>query len=289
MNYSKDLIYRDALQILEDSKTIAPYVVVAQPRRDLKETPAQELRGYHTHIDLRAYSHGFIEIGGEKVDVARNSLMMECMLTSGAKYMLFVGEDTVLPYDGFLKLHETCEKNEGAIAIGVYYIKLSTAPMVMVKEGNWVLPADVTPGKVIPVWMAGMDAMLIPIKVLEKMYNDEPENPFTCVVNQLQVEGQNIEFIGEDNYFYNRLHKLGIPVLCNTDVQCLHMDLATGKYTAYPDINLKDYHTNIEITDRLVKEDREYIERRWIDRVPEGSFKEVKNENIKEEKERRKR
>jgi hypothetical protein len=268
--YNKDLIYRDSLQILNDSKQIKPYVTIAQPRRDLNETPAQTLDGYNTHIDLRGYSHGFVNIGGEKVDVARNYLI-EKVMGSGSKYLLFVGEDTVLPYDGFLELHKTCEQNPGACAIGVYYMKISLSPMIMIKQDDWVYPADVTPGQVFPVWMAGMDAMLIPTSVLGKMYEKEPENPFTCIVNNIEVEGQNIEFIGEDNYFYNRLHQSGIPVLCNTNVQCLHMDLATGKYTAYENVNLDNYITNIPITERLVEKDRKYIEERWVSRLPIGT------------------
>lgn len=269
--YDINLIKRDSLQILTDSKDIAPYVVIAQPRRDLQETPAQNLNGYNTHIDLRGFSHGFVEIGGEKVDVARNYLM-EQVLESGAKYMLFVGEDTVLPYDGFLALHRTCEDNPNSCAVGVYYMKGSTAPMIMIKEGSWVYPANTKRGNVFPIWMAGMDAMLIPISILKEMKEKEPENPFTCIVNNIEVEGQNIEFIGEDNYFYNRLHNNNYQVLCNTDFQCLHVDLATGKYSASQDVDLNDYFTNFPITDKIVPSDNLYLQKRWHDRLPKGSL-----------------
>jgi hypothetical protein len=266
--YKKELIYRDAKQILDDSKFIKPYVIICQPRRNLSEIPAQELDGLSPHIDLCGYSHGFANIGGERVDVARNYLMMQA-LESGAKYMLFVGEDTVLPYDAFNNLHKICEENLNSCAIGVYYIKISKSPMIMIRQKDWIIPADVTPGqKPFEVWQAGMDAMLIPINILKKMYEEEPENPFTCVVNNLEIEGETISFIGEDNYFYNRLHKMNIPILCNTDVQCLHMDIATGKYTAHPSINKINYRTNIPITEELTEEDREYIDHRWIDRLP---------------------
>ena len=94
--YDKNKIISTMKEIHEESKLIKPYVVILQPRRDLKEIPAQRLNGYEgLHIDLNGYSHGFCEIGGEKVDVARNYLI-EQVLESGAKYALFVGEDTVL-------------------------------------------------------------------------------------------------------------------------------------------------------------------------------------------------
>ena len=271
--YNKELIYRDAKQIVDNKEGILPYVIIAQPRRNLDEIPAQKLDGLMGHdIDLTGYSKGFLNIGGEKTDVARNYLMEAC-IDSGAKYMFFVGEDTVIPYDGFIKLHETCEKNPGCIAIGVYYFKLGQ-PMVMVRDGNWICTADVTPGRLpFPVLSAGMDAMLIPISILQKMKKEEPDNPFCCIVNDLHIDEETyIEFIGEDNYFYHRCSRMGIPILCNPDVQCLHMDLHTGKYTAYPDVDLANYMTSIPLAGCLTTKDRKYIADRWVDRVPDGSF-----------------
>ena len=40
-------------EIYDESKTIAPYVLIAQPRRNLEETAAQNFDGYDgLHIDL---------------------------------------------------------------------------------------------------------------------------------------------------------------------------------------------------------------------------------------------
>lgn len=267
--YNRDKIIATMREIYEESKSIAPYVVIAQPRRIKEETPAQNLDGHiGLHIDLLGISHGFCNIYGEVVDVARNYLI-EQALESGAKYLFFVGEDTVIPYDGFKKLHASAEANPGSIVCGVYYMKLSNA-MVMVKEGNWISIPDVSPGKLIEAWMVGMDAMLIPIEVLKRMKEQEPELPFCCIGNNID---ENIPFIGEDNFFIHRVHKMGIKVLVNTDVQCLHMDLASGKYTAHPDVDLKNYYTNIPITEPLTMADKEYIDKRWTSRLPEGSGK----------------
>jgi hypothetical protein len=54
----------------------------------------------------------------------------------------------------------------------------------------------------------------------------------------------------------------------NTDVQCLHIDLANGKYTAHPSVKLENYLTNIPISTPFVMEDMEYINRRSLDRLP---------------------
>jgi hypothetical protein len=260
-------------EIYNESKTIAPYVLIAQPRRNLEETAAQNFDGYDgLHIDLMGFSHGFVHIGGEKVDVARNYLI-EQALTSGAKYMLFIGEDTVLPYDGFKVLHETAEKNPDAVVTGVYYIKCSDA-MIMVRNKDWITIPNVDPGQLIEAWQTGMDVMMIPISILQAMKDEAPDLPFTCIGNNINDE---IPFIGEDNFFVHRLHKRGTKLLVNTDVQCLHMDLASGLYTAHPSVDLKNYYTNIKPTRPLTLDDKEFIDRRWHDRLPEGtgSYKSV--------------
>jgi len=262
--YNKETIYQTLREIHEESKSIKPYVVIAQPRRDLNELPAQNFDGYQgLHIDLCGFSHGFINIGGEAVDVARNYLI-EQALQSGAKYLLFVGEDTVLPYDGFMKLHETAEKNPDSMVVGVYYIKLSI-PMIMIRtKDDFVIPANVDPGQIYEAWQTGLDAALIPIKLLQNIYDSDPENPFCCIANNIE----DIPFIGEDNYFVHRWRKMGYKLLVNTDVQCLHMDLQTGKYTAHPSVDLNNYFTQIPITERLTMKDKKYIDERWTSRLP---------------------
>jgi len=257
-------------EIIEESKTIDPYVIIAQPRRDEKETPAQFLDGaLNLDVDFAGYSHAFISISGEKVDVARNYLI-ETAIATNAKYLLFVGEDTVLPYDGFLKLHETAENNPNSVVSGVYYIKLSS-PMVMIKKNNAIIPADVLSGEEIHnVHLIGMDAMLIPIEILKKMKEEDPEIPFCCIYSDDSIPGG---FIGEDNFFTYRLRKMGIDIICNTNVQCLHVDLLSNKYTASPNIDINKYFTINPLGERLTFADKRIIDKRYIDRIPVGSYK----------------
>ena len=265
--YNREKIIAMLREIAADNEQIKPYVAMLQPRRNLEEIAAQNLdeKTGNLHIDVMGYAHGFGSIGGEKVDVARNYLL-EQGLDCGAKYLLFVGEDTVLPYDAFYHLHKTAEANPGSVVVGVYYVKLSV-PMIMIKtEENWVIPANVDPGQVFEIYTSGLDCALIPTSILKKMKEDDPELPFCCMSNS--VEG--LPSIGEDNFFECRLRKSGFRLLVNTDVQCLHMDLASGKYTAHPNVNLTHYYTNIPITERLVLDDKEVIDKRWIDRIPCG-------------------
>lgn len=260
--YKLESIMKVMKEISKESETIKPYVIVAQPRRDLKEIPAQKLDGMGLHIDFLGFSRGFINIDGEAVDVARNYLIEES-IESDAKYLFFVGEDTVIPWDGFIKLHEIAEKNPYAMVVGVYYMKISS-PMIMLKKDGYIVPANVDPGQVFEAYSAGLDCALIPIALLKKMKEKDPDVLFCSMSNMFY----GMPFIGEDTFFHHRFQKMGYKLLVNTDVQCLHIDLATGKYTAHPSVNLNNYFTNIQITRPLTIDDKTFIDKRWHDRLP---------------------
>lgn len=263
--YNRDKIIQTLRDIKKEAEDIAPYVVIAQPRRNKEETPAQTFNGHGLcHVSMAGYSHGFIDVEKLLVDVARNYLI-EQVLESDAKYMFFIGDDTVVPYDAFEILHKTAEENPGDIVTGVYYIKCAHA-MISQKVGNHIVVPDVSPGQIIDAWQTGMDCMLIPVETLRRMKNEDPDLPFCCIANGVE----DIPFVGEDNFFLHRCRKSGVRVLVNTDVQCLHMDMATGKYTAHESVNLKKYFTNIKPTERLTLEDKKFIDFRWHSRLPGG-------------------
>lgn len=264
--YNKEAILKTMHDIYEESKDIKPYVVVAQPRRDKDEIPAQNFDGYEgLHIDFNGFSHGYCDISGEKVDVARNYLI-EQVLHSGAKYMFFIGEDTVLPYDAFTTLHKTAEENPDAIVTGVYYIKLSS-PMIMIKKDDYIIPANIDPGQVFEAWQTGLDCCLIPVRILQDIKDKNPELPFCCIGHNIP----GLPFIGEDNFMAFLLKREGYKILVNTDCQCLHVDLKSGQYSAHPDIKLENYFTNIKITTPFTMQDKKYIDTRWAERIPEGT------------------
>lgn len=269
--YNRDKIIQTLRNIQQESKDIAPYVVVAQPRRKAEEISAQSFQGHaKTHIDMMGHSHGYVEVIGQVVDVARNYLI-EQVLESGAKYLFFIGDDTVIPWDGFSILHKTAEENPGSVITGVYYIKCSNAMIMTRTKDNHIVVPNVDPGQVFEAWQTGMDCMLIPVSVLRTMKDSEPDIPFCCIANEIE----DIPFIGEDNFFVHRLRKYGVKLLVNTDVQCLHMDMATGKYTAHPSVDLRKYYTNIKPTEPLTFEDKALIDHRWISRLPKPHEQDV--------------
>lgn len=257
--YNREKIMGVITEIIEDSKQYPPYLIICQPRRDKFETPAQNLNaGQGLHIDLLGFTHAYADIEKQKIDVARNYLI-EVAIESNAKYLLFVDEDTVLPYDGFLKLHRIAEeRGNDTIVGGIYYFKISS-PMVMKNDSGYICPCDVSPSKIIEdVYLMGMGCVLIPISLLKKIKDLDPEIPFCCINPDIK------NFIGEDTFFYHRARKAGAKIVVNTDVQCLHIDLQSGKYTAHPDINLNNYYTNIPITSQLVLDDKKYNDERWV-------------------------
>jgi hypothetical protein len=205
------------------------------------------------------YSHGYVETVNMPVDSARNYLIQQA-LASDAEYLFFMGDDTVSPYDAFKVLHKTAQANPDAVVAGVYYIKLSDA-MIMIRDNNRIYVPNVDPGQVFEAWQTGMDCMLIPMKILRTMYEQDPDLPFCCIAHG--IEG--LPFIGEDNFFVHRLRKAGFRLLVNTDVQCLHMDVYSGKYTAHPDVNLNKYFTNIPLVGPLTMEDKQRIDKAWAE------------------------
>lgn len=262
--YNRDKIIQTLRDIKTESMGIEPYVVIAQPRRNSKETAAQTFKSQgQNHVNLMGHSYGFVDCEGMLVDVARNYLIERVLEDTKAKYLFFIGDDTVVPYDAFEKLLATAKANPDAVVAGVYYIKCSY-PMISTKEEDWVVVPNVDPGQVFEAWQTGMDCMLIPVEFLRKMREEEPELPFCCIANGIE----DIPFIGEDNFFVHRLRKHGIRLLVNTDVQCLHMDLATGKYTAHPSVKLDQYYTNIKPTGVLTMDDKKFIDHRWNSRLP---------------------
>lgn len=263
--YNREKIIQTLYNIKAEAQSIKPFVVIAQPRRNKEETPAQIFNGYSLcHVAIMGHSHGYVDCEKMLVDVARNYLI-DSVLESGAKYMFFIGDDTVVPYNAFEKLLETCEENPGHIATGVYYIKCAHA-MISVRKDNHIIVPDVSPGQVFEAWQTGMDCMLIPVETLRRMKNEDPDLPFCCIANGIE----DIPFVGEDNFFLHRCRKSDVKVFVNTDVQCLHMDIATGKYTAHPSVNLNNYFTNIKPTVPLTLEDKMFIDFRWTSRLPGG-------------------
>lgn len=262
MTYNRDKIIQTLRNIVAEGEEIEPYVIVAQPKRKAEETCIQTFNPYGLcQVAFTGYSFGYVDCIGQKIDVARNYLI-EQALASTAKYLFFIGDDTALPYDAFARLHATAEANPNSVVCGVYYMK-GGEPMIDVRDGQYIKVANCDPGQLFEAWQTGMDCMLIPIQILRDMY--DPELPYCCVANGIE----DIPFIGEDNFFVHRLRQNGSKLLVNTDVQCLHVDMFTGKWTGHPSVNLDAYFTNIDLKERLTAADKGRLDKIWHERIPD--------------------
>lgn len=264
--YNKERIYEIAKQYSNTKQK--PYVTILQPRRDIKETPAQQLQNWQNrHIDATSYAVSYHAVGGYPVDSARN-MLLDLAIEDDCEYVLFVDEDTALPFDGLNRLLETSKKYPDCIVNGIYFVKFGS-PMLSVKdEKGHVTCPDVTPNQIIrDVFSIGLGCTLIPMSIIKKLKDKFSDLPMFCIVPEGCFEDEAIKMMGEDTWFYELCKMEGIEVIADTNIQCLHMELATGKYEAYEGIDEADYVTNIPLAGRLTMEDRNRVSKDYFDRI----------------------
>jgi cephalosporin hydroxylase len=219
-------------------------------------------------VDFTSMSVSYHAIDGNPVDVA-DCYLMDKAIEDKAKYALFIEEDVVVPWHGAVQLIETSQQYPDAIIVGVYYVKFSGVMLSQRDEENRWSCIDATPNTGLRRNIAGcgLGCALIPLSVIYKIKQNFPDIPLFCIVPEKCWGDEEVKGIGQDTWFYHLVKECGIEVICDTRVQCLHIELATGKYTAHPDVNLDDYVTSIPITEPLTLKDRERVSRDYIDRM----------------------
>lgn len=268
MNKLSEEMYQIAKELSGKAYTV-PLVSILQPRRTFNEIPAQQLQNpMNRMIDLTALSVSFHAIDGNPVDVAYNYLI-EKAIEDNSKYALCIEEDVALPWNGAMRLMETSKLYPDAIIVGVYYIKFGGTMISQRDSENRWYPIDPTPNTGLrrDIISCGMGCSLIPCDVFRKIKERFPGMPLCCIVPEGCWDDPEIKQIGQDYWFYNLVHRCGVEIICDTHVQCLHMELRTGKYTAHPDVNLDDYVTNMPITSPLNLKDRLRVSADYINRM----------------------
>ena len=268
---TKEQIKEEIYSIAKEFSTIRqkPYITILQPRRSFKETPAQQLQDWRNrHIDVTSVAVSYHAIDGNPVDSSRNYLITKA-IEDDCKYALFVDEDTALPFNGVKDMLDVSAQYPDAIISGIYYVKFGNA-MISIKdeEGRWVLP-NVEPDAPLirNVVSTGMGCCLIPMHLIKKIISTFEDIPLWCIVPDKTWGDEEILFIGEDAWFFNLARKCGIETIGVPSVQCLHMELATGKYAAHPKVDIYNYVTNIPVTEPLTLADRNRVSKDYIDRI----------------------
>lgn len=188
-------------------------------------------------------------IKGVEVAVARNE-MAHVALAKDAKYIFFLGDDTVPPAFVLQQLIYRMEQDPTVGVVGgVYCVKTEPSyPLVFRGNGNgayW----DWKIGEYFEVSGLGMDCTLIRTSILK----DIPEPWFKTVRSDKYMDGVNdAEEWTEDLYFFNKLAEQGKwKVMCDASVICSHWDVYGNKSYGLPPDSLP-MRQKVKLKDKTV-------------------------------------
>lgn len=180
------------------------------------------------------YNTMFHIVVGKEVAAARND-MVQAAIDKGAKYLFFMGDDTVPPNHALRQLIYRMEHDDKVGVVGGVYCAKADPAYPLVFRGNgrgsfW----DWKIGEYFEVTGLGMDCTLLRIDMLKGM-----EGPwFKTVKDDRYLDGINsAEEWTEDLYFLNRVVNDGrYKIMCDGSVICSHHDVYGKKiYNLPPD------------------------------------------------------
>lgn len=183
------------------------------------------------------YNTVFAIIRGKPVDVAREEIAEEA-LRLNAKYLLFIGDDTILPAHALRQFIFRMENNARIGVVGGVYCSKSNPPAPLVfKENGKGSYWDWKVGEFFQVSGLGMDATLIRVDVLR----DLPKPWFKTVDTDNFLDGVNsAETWTEDLYFFENMRKNSpaYEIWCEAGVICQHWEHTTNKFYTLPEGSL---------------------------------------------------
>lgn len=165
-------------------------------------------------------------VSKEEVGVARNYAAEFAMnMKPRPKYLLFLGDDMIPPYDAVVRLWEECEKNDWAVLSALYFIKGEPpVPLVWSRDVIGPLQAGVhyKIGDVVPVDTTGMDCCLIRPEVFDKI-----DKPYFKTGPTVKTDGT-VFLHTEDVYFLDKVKKANLKIGVHTGIRCSHFDVKSG-------------------------------------------------------------
>ena len=185
-------------------------------------------------------------IKGMEVGQARNLAVQHMMsMPKGhrPKWLFFLGDDMIPPWDGFVRLYEEAEKNDWGCLTGLYYWKGEPpTPLTWRNDhiGRLKPGHDYKVGDVIWVDLTGLDFTLIRTSVLEEMEEKWPGEPFfktgpslraslpDAIKEHADANKKSIVMHTEDVWFYNKVKSLGHKIGVHTGVRVAHIDVKSG-------------------------------------------------------------
>lgn len=163
---------------------------------------------------------------GMEVGVARNYIAEQAItMNSDPKFLFFLGDDMIPPWNGLISLHEEMELGKWDVLSGLYYMK-SEPPTPIVWRNDRI-------GKMIPgihfkvgevVWcdVTGLDFTLIRMDVFKKI-----KPPYFKTGPTLNAAGA-IIYHTEDVWFLDKCKEAGLRVGVHTGIRVAHLDVKSG-------------------------------------------------------------
>lgn len=178
-------------------------------------------------------------VKGLEVGHARNQCVENLLKIPKAerpKWMFFLGDDMIPPWDGFVRLYEEASKNKWDCLTGLYFWKGEPPTPLTWRDdhiGRLIPGRDYKIGEVISVDLTGLDFTLIRTSLLEEM-----EGPWFKTGPSLRTEipknfsqfadPKSIVMHTEDVWFYGKAKRLGAKIGVHTGVRVAHIDVKTG-------------------------------------------------------------
>ena len=188
-----------------------------------------------------------IILKGMEVGAARNyaiEAVLRRPLAQRPKYVFFLGDDMLPPWDGLIRLSEEMEAGNWDCLCGLYYWK-GEPPTPLTWRNDFI--GRLLPGKHYQIgekiWVdvTGMDFTLLRVSTLERMQNEIggkffQSGPGFRTNGEERAQNSMLVTYGkefvvrytEDVFFCQKLKKIGGKIGVDTTVRVSHLDVKTG-------------------------------------------------------------
>jgi len=203
-------------------------ILVASPHRNKNDRNATNFFAMQTPT---AFNCDLDEPYGMTVPDARNYIVKKA-IDEEYDYIFFVDDDTIVPRNALVQLIH----HKADVVGGFYYKKYLPLESVgmHINEKNQPVPIeDYNIGDIIyDTLVLPSGCTLIKVDVLKKL-----EYPWykTITVNDRPT-------MTEDTYLCGKLKEIGVDIITDTGLQCIHVDYTKGLFYGHPDII--DYEKN---------------------------------------------
>ena len=155
---------------------------------------------------------------------------------SRPKWLFFLGDDMLAPWDGFVRLYEEADRNGWDALTGMYYWK-GEPPTPLIwrddKVGRMIPGRDFEVGDVVPVGLTGLDFTLIRMELIEQMsypwFKTGPSKRKNIpgTIDPYLATDESIITHTEDVWFYGKAKELKAKIGVHSGIRVAHIDHKT--------------------------------------------------------------